>query len=110
MKLIPNDQKIPKEIQNMISEKLGIKLMNEDPLKQMRRYASKKLNDESAKLLEKFFDTVDMDTLGPAFLSIACTEGNREIAEILVERGVSVLDPPYSISDDELYRKSPFVL
>jgi len=57
-------------------------------------------------MLEK----VDMLKFGGDLLHLACSQGKKDIVELLVRKGADVLNPPESVQGEEGYRRSPFIL
>ena len=63
-----------------------------------------------ADALGSLIENIDILRYGGDLLQSACTHGNRNVLEILLNKGADLTDPPEFIADEDGYRRAPFML
>lgn len=59
-------------------------------------------------MIEPMLEKIDLIKYGADLLQLACSEGKKEIVDLLVSKGADILSPPESVTSDPDYRRSPF--
>lgn len=63
-----------------------------------------------ANLLGPMIDKVDLLKFGGDLLQAACAQGKKDMVELLMKKGADIMNPPDSISGEDSYRRSPFII
>ena len=64
----------------------------------------------NAMMLEPLMKDIDLYKFGGDLLQIACSEGKRDIVDLLISKGVDIMTPPDNVAGDEEYRRAPFII
>mgnify|MGYP001094582123 CR=1 FL=1 len=60
--------------------------------------------------METMLKKIDFLKYSGDLLTMACQEGKREFVESFINKGADIMSPPESITGDEQYRRTPFVI
>lgn len=81
-------------------------LMGGDPMRLMSLF----MQNGDVNMIKPWLDKVDLLKNGADVMQMACSMGKHEIVDLLVEKGVDILNPPELVQNDESYRRSPFII
>mmetsp|Transcript_9715 Transcript_9715/g.16354 ORF Transcript_9715/g.16354 Transcript_9715/m.16354 type:complete len:207 (+) Transcript_9715:8-628(+) len=79
---------------------------SQDPLKSFRTI----VQVAQIPQIENFLEDLDFLKYSSDLLLIAVSEGRSEVVDFLIDKGADFHSPPELLSDDDQYRRSPFIL